>query len=110
MHTLQGRDLTDAELRGLVMEVDTDFSGTIEFSEFLNLMGRRTSNDVSGEDMRKSFGMYDKDGDGYITATELRQVMAELGRFLSLPLSLSIFLLSVRHACIFIDDNSICRQ
>jgi len=79
MHTLLGRDLTDAELRGLVMEVDTDYNGTIEFSEFLALMGRRTSNDASKEDMRRLFGSYDKDGNGYITVTELRQVMAELG-------------------------------
>ena len=91
MHTLQGRDLTDAELRGLVMEVDTDCNGTIEFPEFLTLMGRRPSNDASKEDMRRLFGTYDKDGDGYITATELRQVMAELGRLLSLPLYFSPF-------------------
>ena len=86
MRTLQGRDLTDAELRGLVMEVDTDRNGTIEFSEFLTLMGRRTSNDVSEKEMRTSFRMYDKNGDGYITKTELRRVMAELGRLPYLPL------------------------
>ena len=89
------------------MEVDTDGSGTIEFSEFITLMRRRTSGDVSGEEMRKSFGMYDKDGDGYITKTELRQVMAELGRLL--PLSL-LPLLSARRVCVLTDDDFVYRQ
>jgi len=83
IRTLRGRDLTEAELRNLVKEVDTDGNGTIELPEFLALMGRRTSHDVTDEETRASFRMYDKDDDGYITKSELRQVMAELGHELT---------------------------
>jgi hypothetical protein len=94
----------------LVKEVDTDGNGTIELSEFLTLMGRRTYHDVTEEETRTSFRMYDKDDDGYITKSELRQVMAELGRLrLLLFLPALCLLISVRHVCVLVDGNSAYR-
>ncbi|PIA61537.1 hypothetical protein AQUCO_00300812v1 [Aquilegia coerulea] len=70
---------TEAELQQMINEVDTDGNGTIDFSEFLNLMALQNKDTDLEEEYKKAFRIYDKDQNGFITATELRQVMASLG-------------------------------
>lgn len=83
-----GENPTKAELRDMWMinEVDADGDRTIDFPEFLTVMARkmRDTGD-SEEDIRKAFKVFDKDGNDYISAAELRHIMTNLGRFLSLP-------------------------
>ena len=59
-----GKNPTEEELLGLVMEVDIDGNGTIEFGEFIDLM-RHNSLDVLDEeaDLRMAFKMFDSNGD-----------------------------------------------
>ena len=57
-------------------------SGTVEFVEFLEMMKRKPS--AEGEqDMLEAFKVFDADGNGYITAAELRRVMTGIGETLT---------------------------
>jgi calmodulin len=72
-----GQNPTEVELQKMLNEIDVDRNGTIEFEEFLQLMSREW---IDPEvETREAFKLFDKDGDGYVTATELKQVMAALG-------------------------------
>merc|ERR1712072_478808 len=69
-----GQNPTEAELADMINEVDADGSGTIDFPEFLNLMA---------EKIKEAFKGFDKDGNGFISAAELRHVMTNLGEKLT---------------------------
>ncbi|XP_027931502.1 calmodulin-like protein 11 isoform X2 [Vigna unguiculata] len=67
------------ELQIMMSEVDTDGNGTIEFGEFLNLMARKMKESEAEEELKEAFRVFDKDQDGYISASELRSVMRTIG-------------------------------
>ena len=57
-----GKNPTEEELLNLIMEVDGDHNGTIEFSEFLGLM-RHNSLAIDEEaDLKAAFKMFDSNG------------------------------------------------
>ncbi|KFO34526.1 calmodulin-like protein 3 [Fukomys damarensis] len=78
-----GQNPTEAELQGMVNEVDRDGNGTVDFPEFLGLMARKMKDTDSEEEIREAFRVFDKDGNGYVSAPELRHVMTRLGEKLS---------------------------
>ena len=53
-------------------EVDTDGNGTIDFPEFFAMMGRKIKDADSKEEIKEAFKDFDKDGNGFISAAELR--------------------------------------
>ena len=78
-----GQTPTEAELQEMIKEVDANKDGTIDFKEFLTLMSRKTRDADSQDELREAFKVFDKDGNGYISAAELRHVMTSLGEKLT---------------------------
>lgn len=58
-------------------------NGTIDFPEFLTMMSRKMKDTDSEEELREAFRVFDKDGNGFISAAELRHVMTNLGEKLT---------------------------
>ncbi|EGR31844.1 protein kinase domain protein [Ichthyophthirius multifiliis] len=62
------------EMNKIMYQVDIDKSGAIDYTEFiLATMDRKKA--ITKEKLQESFNLFDKDGNGSITAEELRQVL-----------------------------------
>lgn len=51
--------------------------------QFIGLMARKLRDVDSEEEIKEAFKVFDKDGNGFISAAELRHVMTNLGEKLS---------------------------
>ena len=78
-----GHDHTEAELEDMIAEFDTGGDGTIDFEEFLIMMERKMAETESEQDIGETFKVFDKDGNGFISADELRHVINNLGEKLT---------------------------
>merc|ERR1712198_374131 len=74
-----GQNPTEDELLNMILEVDVDGNGTIEFPEFLELMKMKAKEDDDAETIREAFKLFDRDQDGFITCKELKKVTTMLG-------------------------------
>ena len=67
-------------------QADADGNGTIDFAEFVGMMPAATRNERAEnaeEEMLEAFQIFDADGNGNISADELRQIMENLGERLT---------------------------
>jgi len=55
----------------------------IDFPEFLSLMSRKMRDTDTEEELIEAFKIFDRDGNGFISAAELRHVMTNLGEKLT---------------------------
>ena len=58
-------------------------NGTIDFDEFVNKMAKTMEDTDIKNELRKAFKVFDKDGNGFISAAELRHAMSNLGEKLT---------------------------
>jgi calmodulin len=89
-------------LQDIINEVDPNGDGTVDFPSFLTIMARKMKDQVkfcsvlhsrtnltffgeqdTEEDIIEAFRVFDKDGNGTISAAELRHVMTNLGEKLT---------------------------
>ena len=69
------------EVKKMIAAADTNNNETVELSEFIVMMEK--SGIASDEDLKRAFKIFDKDDDGKITHSELKQAMNEMGQDLS---------------------------
>lgn len=75
------------QVETLIQKADTNNNGLVEFSEFVNLVAPELmlsdKSPYSEEQLKQLFKMFDRDGNGFITAAELAHSMAKLGHALT---------------------------
>merc|ERR1712232_1138135 len=67
------------ELKKMVADIDNDGNGTIEFTEFLQMMTGKMGEKDSREDIEKVFKLFDDDNTNKISFRNLARVAEELG-------------------------------
>merc|ERR1712063_170848 len=67
------------EINKMISDIDKDGSGTIDFTEFLEMMTSKMSEKDSREEILKAFRLFDDDETGKVSLRNLKRVAKELG-------------------------------
>merc|ERR1719245_307950 len=79
-----GQNPTEDEILNLVVEYDVNGDGTIDFDEFCEMMLKQNKDIDQTVEIREAFKIFDRDGNGYIDAAELKKVVTLYGERLTL--------------------------
>merc|ERR1711997_37081 len=77
-----GQNPTEDEILNLVVEYDVNGDGTIDFDEFLEMMIKQCKDLDQTLEIKEAFKIFDRDGNGYIDAKELKHVVTRMGEVL----------------------------
>lgn len=69
-----GKNLARDDVERMFDAVDTDHSGYIDYSEFV-VASMNEKNLLTNEKLQAAFKMFDKDGSGMISASEIKEVL-----------------------------------
>ena len=79
-----GQNPTEKELTQMIKSVDDNGDNEIDFEEFLILMSsKKPGKDDPDKELRDAFAVFDADGSGSISRSELKKLMKNLGQTLS---------------------------
>jgi calmodulin len=78
-----GHDPSEQELSDMISEVDINEDKKIDFNEFMQLMHKRAKDSDIEDELIEAFRIFDKEGEGRISASEFRHIMLTLGERLS---------------------------
>ncbi|XP_013779831.1 troponin C [Limulus polyphemus] len=76
-----GQTFEEKDLKDLIAEIDQDGSGELEFEEFMALAARflvEEDAEAMQEELREAFRLYDKQGQGFINVSDLRDILRAL--------------------------------
>lgn len=73
----------ERELNAIIDDFDANGSGTIEFEEFVDVALKKLSVPLTEHELKDAFTMFDKNGDGHITAAELKSLLTTMGERLT---------------------------
>ncbi len=71
----------DEKIQKSISDIDSDGDGTVDFEEFICMMSK-SRNEIEME-LKEIFQIFDRNGDGFIDKTELKDVMVRLGEKIS---------------------------
>jgi len=76
-----GQRIPEDDLREMVKQVSEDKENdTLEFNEFLTMMGLQNIEDIKFSALVEAFSVFDKNNDGYLSIGELRKIMTTMGQ------------------------------
>ena len=74
-----GQKPSDSEIQDMINEIDIDGDGKINFDNFITLMEKKLRDHDDEEELIETFKVFDKDGIGFITYNNLKDVIKSLG-------------------------------
>merc|ERR1719385_553370 len=79
-----GQSPTETDLQKMIGGDEPELEASkINFSEWLSLMAKKMKDSDTEEELIEAFKVFDRDGNGFISAAELRHVMTNLGEKLT---------------------------
>ena len=71
---------TEEEVKQIVDSVN---KSSVDFPEFLGVVSKNMKPPASESEIKEAFRVFDKEGNGFVSASELRHVMTNLGEKLT---------------------------
>jgi calmodulin len=79
-----GLKATANEVKLMIQSVDKNCNGYVDYDEFIQMMTKASVKPSSDdEEIRKTFKIFDIDGNGFISAEEIKLTMINLGEVLT---------------------------